>query len=49
MKVLTKKFVAMNSGKVNVVGMQGKAFRTYDSNIEKEPKYLDQELAGFQA
>lgn len=39
----------MNSAKVNVVGAQSKAPRLYDSDIEKEAKYLDKETEGFRA
>lgn len=38
----------INFEKVNVVGAQGKAFRSYDFDINKEVKYLDKELVGFQ-
>lgn len=37
----------MNSKKLNVLGSQGKASRVYDSDLEKEAKYLDWILVGF--
>lgn len=39
----------MNSENVNVVGVQGKAPRLHNSNVEEEAKYLEKDLACFWA
>lgn len=39
----------LSSEEVNVMGEQGKACRSNDSDMDKEAKYLDKELAVFQS
>lgn len=39
----------MNSVKVNIIGGQGKSFRSYDSDVDEKAKYLAIEFVGFQA
>lgn len=47
--LLTKQFSMINFEKVNTVGTQGRASRSYDSDIDKARKYLNKELEGFRA
>lgn len=42
--ILLKYFRKINVEKVNAVGWQGKASKSYNSDLEKEAKYLDLEL-----
>lgn len=47
--LLRKKFAMMNFEKVNELGTQGRTSRSYDSDVEEKKKYLEKQLAGFQA
>lgn len=45
--LLIKQFIIMNSEKVNEVGTQGRASKSYDSYVEEEDKFIDRELVSF--
>lgn len=47
--MLTKQFTTMNSVKVNAVGTQGRAYISYDLDMNEDAKYLDRDLEGFRA
>lgn len=46
-RLLIKQFTIMSFEKVNTVVMKGKASKLYDSDVEEETNYLDQELVSF--
>ena len=47
--LLAKQIAARDAKKVHAVGAQGKSARHDDSESDEEAKYLDREVAGFQA
>lgn len=46
---LAKQFTTINSEKVNTIRVQGATSRRHESEFVEEAKYVDHQLAGFQA
>lgn len=47
-RLLIKKFAMINFKKVNTVGLQHKASRSYDTNLKEESKYLYRDWKVFE-